>query len=243
MTSFIYMLPLGPSSTKPWGRSDEDFPCCWGTLSETFSKLTDSIYFQAADGLGLFVNQYVSSTVAWPQQGLLVRQVAGFPASLNSTTVITFEALPMAVKAVNLTLSIRVPWWAYSGQNTITLNGAVLPPSQYPPGDYFSLTRVWTVGDTVSVYFPLVLRAEPIKDNRSPYNTYNAIMYGPLLLVGLTSTNHLIYNPSDVDASIQRSSGGDQLLFRGRDSCNSTVIFKPLLDVVTVIILALCLFL
>ena len=40
---FIYMLPLGGGGiTKPWGNSvDGGFPCCWGTLSETFAKLAD----------------------------------------------------------------------------------------------------------------------------------------------------------------------------------------------------------
>ena len=38
-TSYIYMQPLGGANTKPWGKSDYGFPCCWGTLSESFAKL------------------------------------------------------------------------------------------------------------------------------------------------------------------------------------------------------------
>jgi hypothetical protein len=37
-TSYIYMQPLGGANTKPWGKSDFGFPCCWGTLSESFAK-------------------------------------------------------------------------------------------------------------------------------------------------------------------------------------------------------------
>eukprot|EP01046_Picozoa_sp_COSAG06_P019945 COSAG06_NODE_1440_length_9457_cov_4.634751_4_plen_60_part_00 len=33
------MQPLGGVNTKPWGKSDYGFPCCWGTLSESFAKL------------------------------------------------------------------------------------------------------------------------------------------------------------------------------------------------------------
>ena len=44
-TSYIYMQPLGGVNTKPWGKSDYGFPCCWGTLSESFAKLGDSIFF------------------------------------------------------------------------------------------------------------------------------------------------------------------------------------------------------
>ena len=28
-TSYIYMQPLGGVNTKPWGKSDYGFPCCW----------------------------------------------------------------------------------------------------------------------------------------------------------------------------------------------------------------------
>ena len=41
-TSFIYMLPLGAGGMhKPWGQSTHGFPCCWGTLTEQFSKFSD----------------------------------------------------------------------------------------------------------------------------------------------------------------------------------------------------------
>ena len=44
-TSYIYMQPLGGANLKPWGESDYGFPCCWGTLSESFAKLGDSVFF------------------------------------------------------------------------------------------------------------------------------------------------------------------------------------------------------
>eukprot|EP00854_Cymbomonas_tetramitiformis_P028201 gene28201-34913_t len=69
MTSFIYFLPLGGGGvTKLWGRSDFSFPCCWGTLSEQFSKLADSIFFQSADHSTVYVNQFVSASVDWLEQ-------------------------------------------------------------------------------------------------------------------------------------------------------------------------------
>ena len=62
-TFYIYMLLLGGAVRKAWGRSDFGFPCCWGTLSESFAKLSDSIFFAAADGGAVYVNQYVSAAV------------------------------------------------------------------------------------------------------------------------------------------------------------------------------------
>ena len=41
------MLPMGSGVKKPWGKSNYGFVCCWGTLSEQFSKLSDSIYFES----------------------------------------------------------------------------------------------------------------------------------------------------------------------------------------------------
>ena len=45
-----YMLPLGGAGLgKPWATAgpESSFPCCWGTLSETYAKVGDSIYFRA----------------------------------------------------------------------------------------------------------------------------------------------------------------------------------------------------
>ena len=45
-TELEYMLPLGGGGLrKPWGEAGpgSSFPCCWGTLSETFNKLSDSL--------------------------------------------------------------------------------------------------------------------------------------------------------------------------------------------------------
>ena len=55
--------PSPHPSSQAWGKSDFGFPCCWGTLSESFAKLSDSIFFAAADGSAVYVNQYVSAAV------------------------------------------------------------------------------------------------------------------------------------------------------------------------------------
>merc|ERR1719272_2557946 len=80
MTSYIYMLPLGQGNgptggvvTKPWGKSDYGFPCCWGTLSESFAKLGDSVYFASQEENTLFVNQFVSSRVQLDEFGFWSR--------------------------------------------------------------------------------------------------------------------------------------------------------------------------
>ena len=77
MTQFIYMLPLGAAGMyKPWGESNQGFPCCWGTLTEQFSKLSDSIYFASPDHSTIFVNQFMPSEVEWAEQKVTVLPTA-----------------------------------------------------------------------------------------------------------------------------------------------------------------------
>ena len=93
-TSYIYMLPLGGAVQKPWGKSDYGFPCCWGTLSESFAKLSDTVFFTSADGAGdggaastFYVNLFVSATAQWAARpGVTVEQVAHFPTDPTRTS-------------------------------------------------------------------------------------------------------------------------------------------------------------
>ena len=85
-TSYIYMLPLGGVVNKAWGKSDYGFPCCWGTLSESFAKLGDSIYFTSPDGSQeVFVNQFVSSSLDLAQLGGRITQVRTLGRKVTST--------------------------------------------------------------------------------------------------------------------------------------------------------------
>ena len=85
-TGFQYMLPLGGGGlTRPFGASNTWLACCWGTMSETFAKLSDSVYWQSADGDTLFVNLFVASTATW-RGGAVVAQAADFPYAAKATT-------------------------------------------------------------------------------------------------------------------------------------------------------------
>ena len=89
-TSYIYMLPLGGSVTKPWGKSDYGFPCCWGTLSESFAKLSDTIFFTSTADDAFYVNLYESATAAWAgRRGVVIEQQAYFPADPKRTATLT----------------------------------------------------------------------------------------------------------------------------------------------------------
>ena len=179
MTEFIYMLPLGAAQMhKPWGKSNQGFPCCWGTLTEQFSKMSDSIYFASPDHSTIFINQFMSSEVDWQEKKVHVAQVAGFPASTTSTTAITITA----DAPTTFTVKLRVPAWAL-GANTVKLNGK--PVSGVTAGEYLSISRAWKTGDKVDAYFPMSLWSSPVQDNRTAFNNTMAWMYGPLVLAGI----------------------------------------------------------
>jgi DUF1680 family protein len=182
MTSFIYMLPLGAASMhKPWGSSDQGFPCCWGTLTEQFSRLSDSIYFASPDHSAIFVNLFMSSSVRWAQRRATVTQVSGFPASTTSTTAITVGVDAPAT----FSLKVRVPSWATTtAANNVTVNGQPVATA-ITPGTYLDITREWRSGDVVDCHFPMALWSSGVRDDRPAFNATVAFMYGPLVLAGL----------------------------------------------------------
>lgn len=199
------MLPLGGGGeTKPWGLAagSSSFPCCWGTLSETFAKLADSLYFRSPDNSTLFVNMFASSTITFAN-GRRVQQLAGFPTDPRSTTTITVVGVAPPLSSSfstyvggggEWTIALRVPFWATGGHaNTVSVNGgAPIPTSQIVPSSYLLLTQAWKVGDTIKVHFPMAVRFEQLDDSRPQFAGFGAFFYGPLLLAGMTNENVLL---------------------------------------------------
>jgi hypothetical protein len=171
------MLPLGGGGlTRPFGSAATWLACCWGSLSETFSKLSDSVYWQSADGDTLFVNLFVASTATW-RSGAVVAQVADFPYAAKATTTLTVAA---AGSAPTFTLAIRVPFWATTGANSVTVNGA--PVAGVVPGAFLRIARTWASGDVVVVQYPQALRFEQIADPRPAWQGVGSVFFGPVML-------------------------------------------------------------
>jgi DUF1680 family protein len=231
-TSYIYMLPLGGAQFKPWGKSDHGFPCCWGTLSEAFAKLDDSIFFASADGSALLVTQFVDATLAWDAHGIEIEQRAAFPAHPTETATITVRVPDGKMAAY--TLSVRVPSWASSGNNSIMLNGLTLQ-SKVQPGVYVHIKRSWADGDYVSLSFPLTLWTNPLNDRQPSYNATLAFMFGPLVLAGVHLNSDIFVPSGDTfrsdPASFIRRNSTEALEFEALAADGSRIKLIPLYQV------------
>ncbi len=169
-----YYVPLRSGSAKG-GRGYgycsplDSFWCCTGTGVENHAKYGDSIYFH--DGADtLFVNLFIASELAIPEEGMTLRQETRFPEEDSTRLTLTCE------KPRQGALKIRHPAWAVSGV-TVTVNGEK-QDIQTQPGSYFTLRREWRSGDRVEVKFPFSVQTEGFSDNADRF----AFLHGPLVL-------------------------------------------------------------
>ena len=176
----LYYLPLASGYWKLFGTPLHDFWCCTGSMSESFAKLGDSIYFH--DESGIYVNLFVPSELNWAERGVRLALDTRFPE--EDTVRLTV----LGARRARFAVHVRVPYWTAGG--SISLNGTLLPGSVHS-GGYFTLERRWSEGDVLSVHLPMRLHAAPMPDDASVV----AVMYGPLVLAarlgtaGLTAEN------------------------------------------------------
>ena len=173
----LYYVSLASGLWKLFGTPGQDYWCCTGTMSEAFAKLGDSIYFQ--DDAGVYVNLFIASELDWSARGVRLVQQTRFPDEAGTTLVVR------APRPVRFALRVRIPYWATSG-GSARLNGRALDGFA-APGGYCVLDRTWKDGDTVAVTLPMGLHLHAMPDDPS----LQAVMYGPLVLVGRLGTEGL----------------------------------------------------
>ena len=173
----LYYVNLAAGLWKLFGTPGQDYWCCTGTMSESFSQFGDSIYFH--DDAGVYVNLFIASELNWSERGVRLVQETEFPEEEGTTLRI------QTAKPVRFALRIRVPYWATHG-GTAVLNGHGLDGFA-APGGYYVLDRTWRNGDTVAVKLPMSLHLHAMPDDP----TLAAVMYGPLVLAGRLGTDGL----------------------------------------------------
>ena len=169
-----YYTPLAAGYWKLFGAPNAGFWCCHGSGVENFSKLGDSIYFH--DESGIWVNLFVPSEVNWKAKGVRLVQDTSFPES--DTTTLTVRA----AKPTRVALRVRVPYWVGEG-GWAKLDGRQLDAFA-GPGSYLVVDRTWRDGEQLEVRLPMRLHSHPMPDD----STVQAVMYGPLVLVGRMGT-------------------------------------------------------
>jgi hypothetical protein len=170
-----YYTPLAAGYWKLFGAPNAGFWCCHGTGVENFSKLADSVYFHDDDGI--WVNLFVPSEVRWKEKGVRLIQDTRFPES--DVTALTVRA----EKPTRMTLRVRVPYWVGEG-GWVKLDGRQLDAFA-GPGSYVVLDRTWRDGERLEVRVPMRLHVHAMPDDSS----LQAVMYGPLVLVGRMGTD------------------------------------------------------
>lgn len=196
---FIYFLPLGGAGVqKGWGgATTSGTPCCWGTLSETFSKLAEFATFSDPTSGVPTVARYFSHSAFSPDGTLLVAVQTDYP---SSPTVL--------LRTASGPLTLRVPSWADPATASISTPAGPVPV----PG-----ANTWvTVADAssgVNATFPMRLWIDWAKDTRQQFAHVGAIMYGPLVLAGLTATSFCpgVFN-KPIDEWVKRVDG-DELVW------------------------------
>jgi DUF1680 family protein len=104
-------------------------------------------------------------------------------------------------------VKIRIPSWTKNA--IIAVNGQVQAISA-APGSYATLSRTWSVGDTITVRLPMSFRLVPANDNRN----VAAVAFGPVILSGNYGSTSLSSNPTLALGSLTRTST-TALTFRG----------------------------
>jgi DUF1680 family protein len=163
-----YFFPLAAGYWRAYNSAEESFWCCTGTGAEEFAKFADTIYFRR--GSDIFVNQFISSTLDWQDEGLVLEQVTQFPRE-QGTTIKVKSSRPAP-----RTIHVRIPGWA-TEEAAVKINGRPLD-AVADPGSYLAIRRVWQPGDTVSISLPMELRQETLRGDES----VAAALYGPLAL-------------------------------------------------------------
>lgn len=173
----MYFQPMATGYYKVFSTKWNDFWCCTGSGMESFTKLTDSIYYKGSGRI--VVNQYISSVLTDNDNNIKLTQSSAVPD--GEVSKFTVEPVNGTEQSVKLTL--RVPEWAAS-QPTIKVNGEEIRYEQ--SAGYAEIDRVWKKGDTVEITLPMEMRAYGLYDSDS----VTAFKYGPTVLsVGLGKDN------------------------------------------------------
>lgn len=190
-----YFQPMASGYFKVYGEPYNRFWCCTGSGMENFTKLGESFYYAKDDML--IVNQYISSSLEWRAQNVVITQKTDIPKSDVSLIRIEnyFEGA----------IALRLPEWL-AEKETILLNGN---PIQYSivGGEinsagvrcgYAVVQGIFHSGDEIAITLPMEVRGFALPDGE---NTY-AFKYGPVVLSALLGDKDMEKTITGVDVLV-----------------------------------------
>jgi uncharacterized protein len=194
-------------------RPDQHWACCSGTLPQVTADYRINAYFR--DSEGVWVNLYIPSTLRWQQDGadIAITQEGSYPFES------TMQFRVNASRPKDFALKFRIPAWTTGA--TISVNGKVAAIETVPES-FVSIRREWKSDDRIEVDLPMRLRIEAI-DPEHPQTV--ALMYGPLVLFGITDVV-----PSLTRADLLNAQRVDQQSWQVRTAAN-TFTFLPFIKI------------
>ena len=167
----LYNLSLHQGCQKGFGDREYSFWCCYGSGVEAFASLTNGAFLNDGKN-GLWINNFIPSTVQWTAQGLSMQLDSNFPDDANLKATFKLE------RAVDLAVYLRIPYWAVT-PITISINGVEQPQIARAPGSFAVIERQWQDADVLEVALPFSLYSEVLPDNPA----YVGVKFGPHALV------------------------------------------------------------
>lgn len=174
----VYFTPMRPRHYRVYSQANECFWCCVGTGMENHGKYAGFVY--ARGDASLTVNQFIASTLNWPEQGLRLTQATRFPEEARTELRFALDA------PRHFSLRLRHPQWVAQDAFEIRINGQP-EPGVSASGNYRIIERQWRDGDVVEIALPMQTTIERLPDG----SEYVAVLHGPIVLAARTGTEHL----------------------------------------------------
>ncbi len=193
-----YFQPMATGYFKVYSSEENHFWCCTGSGMESFSKLGDSVYYDA--GNATYVSLYLSSE--YKGEGVTLRQEADLERS---------DSVRIAVTEGATTLRLRRPDW--SELFTVTVNGTSV---NVMGGEDFVSVDV-KKGDAVNVTLKKKARAYGLPDGTGVY----ALTYGPFVLSAELGTDGMTTSTTGVNVSVPARAAGNKTYSVGTQDLDS----------------------
>ncbi len=182
-----YFQPMATGYFKVYGTEFTKFWCCTGSGMENFTKLSDSLYFKAYDGV--IVNQYISSRVKLGDGKVILTQKTDIPVTDKARFTVTAEG------GTEMNVYFRLPDWL-AGEATVTVNGADY--AYETDGGYAIVKGPFANGTEIEVTLPMNVTVHRLPDNEASV----AFKYGPVVLSALLGKENMVKTTTGVDVTI-----------------------------------------